>query len=164
MSRTTSAAFRSAVSAQQTDSAFLVLLTIQHDDIGPPDTLYFVNAQKNITSLGQAYVAFPFTLTLPGDFDDELAQVQLTIDNIDQRIIAAIRGLVGPPAITISVVLAPDDSLVYDSIEAGPFELSLRNADYDDAYITGDLKSKDILNEPYPGYYYTPQTAPGLWA
>jgi hypothetical protein len=164
MSHVTSTAFRSAASAQQTDSAFLVLLTIQHDDIGPPDTLYFVNAQKDITSNGQTFIAFPFTLTLPADFGDEIAKVQLTIDNIDRRIIAEIRGLVGPPALTISVVLAPDDSLVYNSIEAGPFELSLRSADYDKMYITGELESEDILNEPYPGYYYTPQTAPGLWA
>jgi len=161
--RSTSAAFRSAVNAQQTDSAFLVLLSIYHTSIGPPDTLYFVNAQKNITCLGQEYTAFPFEITLPADYDDQLPQVQISIDNIDQSIIAELRGIVGPPTISISVVHAPDDTLVYNDIEAGPFELSLRNIDYNEMTITGDLQSEDLLNEPYPGYFYTPQTTPGLW-
>lgn len=162
--RSTTAAFRSAVNAQQTDSAFLVLLTIFHADIGPPTTLYFVNAQKNITCLGQQYIAFPFSINLPNDFDDEIPQVQVSIDNIDQTIIAELRGLVGPPTISLYVILAPDDTLVYDDIVAGPYEFSLRNVDYDKMTITGTLQSEDLLNEPYPGYFYTPQTAPGLWA
>ena len=162
--RSTSTAFRAAVNAQQTDTAFLVLLSIYHASIGPPTTLRFVNAQQNITCLGNVYTAFPFQITLPADFDDQLPQVQISIDNIDQTIIAELRGIVGPPTISISVVLAPDDSLVYDVIEAGPFELALRNIDYDSKVITGDLQSEDILNEPYPGYFYTPQIAPGLWS
>lgn len=162
--RSTSATFRAAVSAQQTDAAFLVCMSIYHTSIGPPTTLYFVNSQVNITSNGIEHTAFPFGISLPGDFDDELPQVQIAIDMIDQSIIAELRGIVGPPLINIWVVLAPDDTLVYNSVEAGPYELALRHIDYDKMIITGDLQSEDLLNEPYPGHFYTPQTAPGLWS
>ena len=159
--RSTSATFKAAVNAQNTDAAFLVELTIAHSSI---TTLSFVNARQDVSTLGATFTAFPFEITLPADFDDELPRVQISIDMIDQSIIAELRGLVGPPTISIQVVLADDDTLVYDTIEAGPFELALRHINYDDMVITGDLQSEDLLNEPFPGWFYTPQTAPGLWS
>jgi hypothetical protein len=140
-----------------------MLLSIYHTDIGPPTTLYFVNNYEDITHQGNVYTAFPFQIMIPADFDDQLPRVQLSIDNIDRSIIEELRGIVGPPTITVTVVLADDDSLVYDTVEAGPFELALRNIDYNAMVITGDLQSEDILNEPYPGYFYTPANFPGLW-
>ena len=159
MSRSVSATFKAAVNAQETSEVFLVLLEIYHADIGPPTTLYFVNNYEDVSSGGNTYTGFPFAINLPADLDNQLPTVQLQIDNIDRSIIAAIRGLSGPPTITIKVVLASSP----DTIEAGPFEMTLRRIDYDAFTITGTLEVEDILNEPYPGDMFSPANFPGLF-
>lgn len=159
MSRTTSAALKTAVFSQETNKVFLVLLTIQHADIGSPDTLYFVNNYEDVSSGGDTYTAYPFMINLPGDIEDQLTQVQLVIDNVDRSIVEAIRTLTGPPTVTLSVVLSDTP----DVIEAGPFEMTLRNTEWDAITVSGSLQPQDILNEPYPGDGYTPQNFPGMF-
>ena len=159
MSRSVSATFQAAVNAQETSEVFLVLLEIYHADIGPPTTLYFVNNYEDVVSNGNTYTGFPFGINLPADIDDRLPEVQLSIDNIDRSIISEIRGLSGPPTITLKVILASTPN----TIEAGPFDLTLRRVDYDAYTITGTLEVEDILNEPYPGDAFTPQNFPGLF-
>jgi len=156
MSRSTTTALRSAVFAEETAEVFLFLITLSHTDI---TTLYFVNNYKDVTSNGNAHVAFPFQITMPSETEDQLPRVQLNIDNVDRSIIDEIRTLTGPPTLTLSVVLASDP----DTIEAGPFEMSLQNVLYNTLTITGNLAGDDILNEPYPGEAYTPQNFPGLF-
>jgi len=156
MSRSTTTALRSAVFAEETAEVFLFLITLSHTDI---TTLYFVNNYEDVTSNGNAHVAFPFQITMPSETEDQLPRVQLNIDNVDRSIIDEIRTLTGPPTLTLSVVLASDP----DTIEAGPFEMSLQNVSYNALTITGNLVGDDILNEPYPGEAYTPQNFPGLF-
>ena len=104
MARTVTSAFRSAAFAQQTDQVFLVLLVINHSSLAAP--IRVVNNYENVTHNGNTFVGFPFDLELPGDFEDALPSVKLTICNVDRQIVYAIRTLTGPPTITIKVVLA----------------------------------------------------------
>ena len=159
MPRSTSTTLRNAVFAPETGEVFLLLLTIQHADIGSPDTLYFVNNYEDVTSNGDVYTAYPFLIDLPADIEDQLPQVELVIDNVDRSIIETIRTLTGPPAVTLSVVLADSPN----TVEAGPFEMTLRTAEWDALTIRGNLQPQDILNEPYPGDAYTPQDFSGLF-
>ena len=106
------------------------------------------------------WIAAPFHITLPQDRDDELPHVQLTIDNITPDIIAAIRSLTSAPTITMDVVLARTPA----TIEAGPFEMTLRGVSYDAFTITGQLGFEDILNEPFPALAFTPRLFPGIFA
>lgn len=159
MSRSTSATFRQAVFAQETGEAFLLLLTIQHADIGTPDTLYFVNNRENITSNEQVYTAYRFKINLPNDEEDRLSQIQLLIDNVDRSIVEAIRSLTGEPTVNLYVILADSP----DTIEAGPFEMTMRSAEWDYFIVNASIQPEDILNEPYPGDAYTPENFPGLF-
>jgi len=159
MSRSVSSALRQAVYSQQTEEVFLMLLEISHDDIGPPTSLYFVNNYEDIYSNGQTYTGWPFEIHLPGDFDDQLPSIQLSIGNVAREIVDEIRTLNTAPDITLSVVLASSPN----TVEAGPFEMKLRNVNYDAMVISGDLQGEDILNEPFPGHFYTPGNFPGLF-
>ena len=163
MPRSTSTTLRSAVFSQETSEIFLLLLTIQHVDIGTPDTLYFVNNYENIDSTAsgslETYTAYPFAIDLPSDFEDQLPEVKLMIDNVDRSIVETIRTLSSPPTISLSVVLADSP----DTVEAGPFEMTLRGTEWNYLTVTGSLQPEDILNEPYPGDAYTPQNFPGLF-
>jgi hypothetical protein len=157
MSRSPSARFKAGVFAQETGEAFLVLLSISHPDMETPIRL--ANNYSDVVSNGETYIGFPFGIALPGDSDENLPQTQIAIDNVDQRVIQAIRELSGPPTMTISVVLADTPGV----IEAGPFAMTLREVNYDDQVITATVAYEDVLNEPYPGDFFTPANFPGLF-
>jgi hypothetical protein len=50
-----------------------------------------------------------------------------------------------------------------DTVEAGPFTMTLVAAEYDALVVTGELAFEDVLNEPFPGHGYIPSEYPGLF-
>jgi hypothetical protein len=147
----------SAVLAQETDKAFLPLLTIDHPDLADP--IRVVCDGQQCVSNGDTYLAFPFNIDFPPADPDSPPQVRLVIDNVDQKIIVGLRTLSSAPTVTLQVVMSDTP----DTIEAGPFEMTLRQAVYDSLTIEGTLNFEDILNEAYPGDSYTPANFPGLF-
>jgi cell wall-associated NlpC family hydrolase len=131
--RTLSAAARRAVFAQETEQAFLKLLAIEHESL--PEPIRVVNNKVNVTSRGQLYVAFPFEIDLPESDGDHLPQVTLSICNVDQTVVRAVRSLATPPQVSLEVILADSP----DTVEAGPFRLTLHGVEYDRFVVTGTL-------------------------
>lgn len=157
MSRDVSLTARAAINAQETAEAFLILLTIDHADLDEP--IRVTSDAVDTVSRGETYIRFPFAVTLPDDRDDQMVRAQLTIDNVDRRIVNTLRSISGPPTVTLEVVLGSDPN----TVEAGPFEFTLRNARYNALTVAGDLVFEDILNEPIPGDAFTPGNFPGLF-
>src|SRR5262245_40935514 len=157
MPRALSTAARQAIYGAQTAEVFLPLLTITHPALSP--SLYFVSNTQNVTSRGQLYLGWPFEIALPGEFEDQQPVVQLRIDNVDRRILEGIRMLTSPPTVTLEVVLASAP----DTVEGGPFELTLRGIKYDALAISGSLTYEDTLNEPAMQYRITPALWPGAF-
>lgn len=157
MPRTLSAAARAAMFAQETGSVFLLLLDIA--GTGLPAPVRVVNNMQPITHAGNVYQAGAFGITLPPEEDDRPPEVRLQIDNVDQAIVEGVRLLTGPPTVTLRVVLAESP----DVIECGPFDFTLRGAEYDAAMVTGTLMFQDILNESFPTDAFTPANFPGLF-
>jgi len=154
---TLSAAFLEAVYAGRTDEVFLILLKIDHEDLASP--IYIVNNTQNITSNAIEHIAFPFQLTMPDDVEDQLPAVSLTIDNVSRDVIQAVRELDSPPTVRIQVVLASSP----DTIERGPYTLTLREVEYDQIAISGSLQPEDLLTEPAPVGVFSPGDYPGLF-
>ncbi len=157
MSRTLSQAAHQAVNAQETDEAFLLLLTIDHDELAEP--IRVVNNTEDITSRGDLYIAYPFEIALPGEDPENVARVSLRIDNVDRQIVHSLRSVPAPLAVALEVVLASSP----DTAEAGPFNMTLAAAEYDALVVTGELAFEDVLNEPFPGRSYIPSEHPGLF-
>lgn len=155
--RDVSVTWRAASYAQETDQVFLCLLEIDQDALS--STIRIVNNTQNITHNGNLYTAFPFEFTLPQDSDENMPAATVTIDNVDRQIVEMIRSLTGPATVTVTVVLASSP----DTIEAGPYEMTLRDTGYDAFQVTGRLDVEDMLNEPYPADSFTPNTFPGLF-
>jgi len=157
MSRDLSLTFREAINAQQTDEVFLVLLTIDHDDLGSP--FYVVNNNEDIESNGNTFVAYPFDISLPDDSDDSIAVGKVTIDNVHRDIVVAIRGINTAPDLTIQVVLASDP----DTIEAEFSGFKFTDIVYDELVISGNISIEDFMHEPFPGDSFVPRYFPGLF-
>lgn len=142
--------------AQETGEVFLILLQIDHASLSQP--IRVVNNNENLTSAGALYVAFPFEIELPGEDGDRPANARLRIDNVDRTIVNTLRAINSPPTVTVRVVLAATP----DTIELEMAGLTLRNATYDAATVTGDLAFEQIMVEPV-ATMMTPAKFPGLF-
>ena len=157
MSRTLSAAATQGVNAQQTAEIYLIILEIDHDDIASP--IRVVNNTEDVVSNGDTYVGYPFEIALPPDTDQGLVNASLRIDNVDRQIVDALRVVSTPPTVAISVILSSSP----DTLEAGPFNMTVEAADYDALTVTFTLAFENILNEPFPALRFDPPSYPGLF-
>jgi hypothetical protein len=102
------------------------------------------------------YVAFPFRAQLQPKTEDRVAEAQIVCDNVDQRIIYALRGLSDGATAQYQVVLADDPG----EVEYGPFEFEVMGFAADAQTITlrvsGDYR---VLNEAFPKDYFAPWNA-----
>lgn len=150
-------AFLRAVRARETEEVFLLLLTLNHADLAQP--IRVVDNTQDVVSGGNAFVAYPFEIDLPEDTGERPARARIRIDNVDRQLVATLRSAATPPAVTIEVVMASAP----DTVEASFAGMSLVEAGYDVLTITGELTFEDVLNEPFPGVYFTPANFPGMF-
>lgn len=153
--RTLSNAAIAAMNAPQSGEVWLVLLTISNPSI---ETIRVVNNNEDIVSRGNTYLAFPFEIELPGQDPDSPSSARLRIDNVDKRIVEAVRSISTPPIITIEVVLASQP----DTVEIGYTDLTLRAVEYDVNSVRGELTFESIFSEPVT-LTMTPNRFPGLF-
>lgn len=156
MSRDVSLSARQALYAQETGEVFLLLLTIDHTSLAAP--IRVVNNTVDVISRGLTFLAFPFEITLPDDDAETLSGARLTISNVDRQIVQAVRSISGAPSVLLEVIMASAP----DTVEAGPFDFTLRQAQYDAQSVSGALVFEDILNMAIPAHTMTPQLFPGL--
>lgn len=155
--RTLSNAARTAIYAQQTDKVFLIILDISHADFA--DTIRIVNDYSDVTSNGNVYTAFPFTVTLPKE-SEEVTKATLVIDNVSRTLIDEIRTITTPPDVSLNIILSDTP----DIVEVGPFNFKLKQVTYDQLTIQGSLDFEDVLFGNFPNETFTPQNHPGMFA
>ena len=160
MSRSTTTTFREAVFAQQTGEAFIILITIDHDDLATP-IMVCSNSEDVVLARngGETYVAYPFGFSLPDDTDEKISSGTIIIDNVSADIAKGIRALTTPPTVTIEIVLASD----VDTIEAVFDNFELIDVQYDALTIQGNISIQNFMNEPYPGGIMGPANFPGIF-
>lgn len=148
-----------AVLAQHTDEVFLNCLRISHPSL--TDDIRLVCSKRNLTHAGEEYIALGFTVRLPNDSEEGVAQFAVELDNTDRRIVKAVRGMAGgvPATMTFFAVLASNT----ESVEVGPYEATMREVPYDFQKVTGACNFEDHLNQKYPAHSFTPNRFPGLF-
>ena len=143
--------FKQASNAVETGEVFLSLLEFTHSDM--PEPIYFVDNTVAVVSNGITYEPYPFRITLPEDKQGVLPSVQLTIDNVDQRLIEAVRGFSNPPVVTLKIILASEP----DNIEIQLDNLKLRNLTFNAFTITGSLVLDSPMGRRFPSGVYNPK-------
>ncbi|NNG04359.1 MAG: DUF1833 family protein [Inquilinus sp.] len=152
-----SATYKQAAYAAETGEAPIVLLTIDHADLAAP--IRVTSDAVDTASRGDTYVAFPFRVSLPDD-TEEAARARLEIDNVDRRIVEAVRSISSPPSVRLEVVLAGTPDLV----EAGPFDFELEETRYDLLVVSGELAFEPVLDLAMPADSLSPGLFPGLFS
>ena len=166
MSRPVSNAFKAAIYAQQTSEVFIVLATISHpsfeDDIraaSDPFELLPDAGVRGVVSRGLEYVYMPFVINLPAQDDTGIARASLSIDNIDRRIVAAVRSASSALNVSFEIVLASD----VDTPELSVQDFRLERVTYDAFTVSGDISMEYFDLEPFPARRFTPSDFPGLF-
>lgn len=157
MSRDLTSLTRQAIYAAETGDAFLILLTIDHDDLEQP--IRVTSDAVETESRGDTFTPFPFDLILPDDLDDRSPRARLVIDNIDRQIVMAVRNLSSSPNVLIEIVRAADA----DTVEAQFVDFKLTTVAYDVHKVEGNLTIEDFTAEPFPAAVFSPSLFPGLF-
>lgn len=132
----------------ETEICFLHLLTIT----AGTDVIRVVNNDEPITSRGNVFDPYPFALALPVADGERQPELTLDIDNVDQRLVKAIRELLEPPKVLFELVLsnAPDvPERVIDFLRADFIS-------YDAMGIQFKLRPDNILARKFPSSSYSP--------
>lgn len=169
MPRAVSTAARSAINAQETDEVFILALEISNE-LNPSQPIRVCLDSENLNSKltvdsvdtyasGVDFAGGYFAIELPEEAGEELNTVSVSIDNVDRKIVEAIRQASEKPSVRMWVVLRSSP----DVVEAGPYYMVLENAEYNVNFVTGELAFEDITNRRYPAHDFTPSLAPGLF-
>lgn len=146
-----------AVMAQHTDEAFIVLIQFTHAPTS--ETYRAALNNENVVSNGEVYTATWFDIQLPEIANRSPQGTQVSIDNVDMRLIGLLRRITQPLQVEVRVVLASTP----DVIELEFLDLVLREADWDVSVVTGTLASEDPLNQAFPSHQYDPRSFQGLF-
>ena len=128
----------------ETGDVWLILLTIEHEDM--LDDIRIVNNTQDIASRGLLFVRYAFGFDFPVDAEDKPPIARLRIDNVDRRLVEAVRSISTAPYITVELVRAADP----DTVEQTLAGFRLRDISWDVSQITGRLVLDDLQTEPYP--------------
>ena len=157
-SKTVSAAFIAACNAQTTDDGLIVLIIIENSDL--PEPIRLNGSGANVLSNGHTFLACPIQPTISDDSEDRPPQAKLTLDNIDRRLVAAVRAIRSPLLVTLQLVKISEPN----HIEAEFTDFAMKEVTYNALTIEGTLTLEGLFAEPAIGFSYTPSYFPGLFA
>jgi hypothetical protein len=152
-------AFTAAALAARTDKILVGLITLSHPNMGTPIRVTTDSVQT--VSNGNAFIPFPFNFNRVRSSESAPPTGRLTINNIDRRIVLAVRALPLEPAldVLIQTVLASDPNIIEEEL-AG---LQMRNIEFDAFHVSGDLLIDALDREPFPSVRFLPSTFPGCF-
>lgn len=134
-----------------TDEIWLECLTFDHPSMNEP--IRVVNDKVFLERTAGTFFAFPFTFQ---DFirgDSQSVEAQIVADSVDQRIILALRGIVGKPTVTYEAVLRDTPNVV----ERGPMEFEVLAFSTNLTTISLRVSfALSFLSEAMPKDYFAP--------
>lgn len=159
---------RTAARSDGSPDVVCELVTLEHDSFEAP--IRAVNSLEEgfvLTSNGDDYIAYPFSLSWPSqDPDQPFAGAKFSINNVvatdgtdEPLVLAALRGLSSYARVRFMAVRASAP----DVIEAQTTRLRLTGLAYDEGTISGTLELPDF-NTRRAGRRFTPDQYPNLRA
>lgn len=166
-----------AMFGTETDSDFIILLTITSDDTseatGIPEPIRLCDGYTGrinslttdeevvygVTSRGLNYLFLPLQITLPTEEDTQAPRCTIVINDVTRYLTPIIRKIRSSLNVKLEIVLStqPDTVQVY-------FDgFTITGITYNKDTVTADLSMTELEQEPFPVYKFTPQYFPGLF-
>ena len=157
MRTTLSTQMLAAMHAQSTGEVILPLVKLTQD--AWDDAVRIVPNTQAVTHQGEVYEPLAFDIRLPDEEEGLVPVIAWQADNVDRRLVEAMRLVQGIVKAEIVWVLASQP----DQIEIGPLEVEMRAAQYDAYQISGTLGVEPILETQFGYMIMTPKTTPALF-
>jgi|TARA_R110000851_G_scaffold91621_1_gene199972 hypothetical protein len=157
MSNSLSPEMLSEIYYQDSGDPFLTLLTINHESFTTPMRL--VNNIDDVTSGGEVFTGFPFTLALPVDDGESQRTVTITFDNVSLELMTSLRSITTPLTFGIQMILAS----MPNEIQVSLFDLKLDTISYNAQTVRANLTLDSFLNSSMNSETYGPTNFPGLF-
>lgn len=151
-----SATIRSILALDSQD-AFILLMTLIDNETS--NRYYAALNTQDIVSRGIVFTASYFEFIFPSDSDEAPTGCQVTIDNVDLRLVDLLRRVTKPIGVIVELVVAARP----DQVEMQITDLLMREISWDASTIQGTLVSDDPLNARFPSDIYEPRTFGGLF-
>ena len=158
MARAYSSAYKSTLAAVSSNEAPLILLEIDHADLGSP--VRVVNDNSNLTSNGDIYIALPFRCELPDDFDGQLPRARLAVDNIGRELMQWIESSGGGNGSTcrfMQVMRSRPDTVEWE------ITMNLYNVRCTFMEVSSELGYDNTFSRAACALSFTPAIAPGIF-
>jgi hypothetical protein len=158
MARQYSAEYKSTLAKVSAEETPLVLLQIDHPELTAP--IRVVNDTQNITSNGNEYIAFPFSCSLPDDYENKLPKARIAISNVGKDLMFWLEttdGGSGSTA-TFSQVMRSRPNQVEWTITMSLFNVVANNLE-----VSAELGFENLFAKPAISIQYRPQNSPGLF-
>ena len=139
---------KEALYAENTDLAFIELMTINHPDLDAQ--IRVVNGNDEVVSNGNTYQPFPFQMQLPDDDGERLGTATLELRNVDLIFSRTVRQITSPPTMDFQLIMSND----LDDVQMEYVGLTTQSVDYNANTIRFYLSYEDILNLSYPYQTY----------
>jgi hypothetical protein len=168
MARLLTPAMIAALTGQQTDEVFVVLVTFTYKTTvfrfsSDPTVRHSVTPliYKTVSG-GLDYYYVPMAITLPGDTIGSPANAQLSVSNVGLELINILRSMnVGdlPATVDMRIVLASAPDTVGYSIPT----MDMVQADWDEQSVNLTLNIEALDREPFPAGNFDPSWFPALF-
>ncbi|XAT57845.1 DUF1833 domain-containing protein [Rhodobacteraceae bacterium IMCC1335] len=145
--------------AHAESSGEVVLPLVKLTQAGWDDAICIVPNWEPVTHQDDVYEPLAFQMDLPDEEAEGVPVLNWIADNVDRRLVEALRTVSGAVAARIVWVLASSP----DHIEVGPFELEMRAAQYDAQQISGTLGVEPILETQFGHLIMNPKNTPALF-
>lgn len=164
--RDVSPQFIEAVFSQETSDAFIALLTFyipnQAEPLrvsSDPTVTLPINGVPGTVSNGDEFIFLPFDIKLPQSDESGVTSARLTIENIDRRIVQAVRSAGSDISVKLEIVLSSNLDYVEYSIE----NFQLTSVSYNALNVQGDISMEYLGLEPWPSARFTPSYFPAMF-
>lgn len=157
MSRTFSNQMLAAMHAEASGEVFLPLVKLTQ--AAWLEAFLIAPNTESIVHAGEEYKPLAFAVGLPNEEAEGVPVLDWVADNVDRRLVEAMRQVKGAVAARIVWVLASTP----DQVEIGPMEVEMWAAEYDALRISGTMGVEPILDQPFGHLKMDPANAPGLF-
>lgn len=157
MRSTLSARMREMMHAQETGEVILPLVTLKQEDWA--DEIRLVPNTEPITRHGKVFDPMAFNLSLPDEEAEGVPFIKWTADNVDRRLVEALRAVRGAVQAEIVWVLAATP----DVDELPPHTVEMRAAEYDALTISGTMGLEPILDTQFGPLTMNQANTPGIF-
>jgi len=133
-------------------------LQIDHPELTSP--IRVINDTQDLTSNGYVYIAYPFEIVLPDDFENQLPKARLSINNVGKDLmfwIESTDGGYGSTA-TFSQIMRSRPNQIEWSITMSLFNVAATNVD-----VSAELGFENLFAKPAIQMQYRPNTAIALF-